>query len=74
MTFLSVIIEVIFMGIVFAAFIHWYNGLGDLSAAMDLSNFDIASQIANFAIFAIVFIAACSLMIKPPQVFKNLIR
>lgn len=74
MTFLSVIIEVIFMGIVFAAFIHWYNGLGDLSAAMDLSNFDIASQITNFAIFAIVFIAACSLMIKPPQVFKNLIR
>lgn len=74
MTFLSVIVEVVFMGIVYAAFINWYSGLGDLSSAMDLSNLDISSQITNFAIFAIVFIAACSLMIKPPQVFKNLIR
>ncbi|MDD6490224.1 MAG: hypothetical protein PUG48_10535 [Clostridia bacterium] len=74
MTFLSVIVEVIFMGIVYAAFINWYSGFGDLSSAMDLSNLDIGSQIEKFAIFTIVFIAACSLMIKPPQVFKNLIK
>lgn len=74
MTFLSVIVEVIFMGIVYAAFINWYSGFGDLSSAMDLSNLDIGSQIGKFAIFTIVFIAACSLMIKPPQVFKNLVK
>lgn len=74
MTFLSVIVEVIFMGIVYAAFINWYSGFGDLSSAMDLSNLDIGSQIGKFAIFSIVFIAACSLMIKPPQVFKNLVK
>lgn len=73
-TFLSVVIEVVFMGIVYAAFINWYAGFGDLSSSMDLSNLDIGQQIKNFAIFATVFIAACSLMIKPPQIFKNLVR
>ena len=73
-TFLSILIELVFMGIVYAAFVGWYNGFGDMSTHMDLSTFDISTQITNLAVFGIVFIAACHLMIKPPEIFKNLVR
>ena len=73
-TFLSILLELVFMGVVYAAFISWYNGLGDMSAHMDFSNFDFGTQISNLAIFGVVFMAACHLMIKPPEIFKNLVR
>lgn len=72
--FLSILVELVFMGVVYAAFISWYNGFGDMSASMDFSNFDFGTQITNLAIFGVVFIAACHLMIKPPEIFKNLVR
>ena len=72
-TFLSVVVEVIFMGIVYAAFVYWYTTVGDLSDHMNLSEFDVGEQVKNLIIFGTVFIAACRLMIKPPQVFKNLV-
>jgi len=73
-TFLGILVELVFMGVVYAAFISWYNGLGDMSAHMDFSNFDFGTQITNLAIFGVVFMAACHLMIKPPEIFKNLVR
>ena len=73
-TFLSILIELVFMGIVYAAFVSWYNSFGDMSSNMDFSNFDFGTQISNLAIFGVVFIAACHLMIKPPEIFKNLVR
>ena len=68
-----VVVEVIFMGIVYAAFVYWYTTVGDLSDHMNLSEFDVGEQVKNLIIFGTVFIAACRLMIKPPQVFKNLV-
>ncbi len=73
-TFLGILVELVFMGIVYAAFVSWYNGFGDMSASMDFSNFDFSTQITNLAIFGVVFISACHLMIKPPEIFKNLVR
>ena len=73
-TFLSILVELVFMGIVYAAFVSWYNGFGDMSSSIDFSNFDFSTQITNLAIFGVVFIAACHLMIKPPEIFKNLVR
>ena len=73
-TFLSILVELVFMGIVYAAFVSWYNGFGDMSSSMDFSNFDFSTQITNLAIFGVVFMAACHLMIKPPEIFKNLVR
>ena len=73
-TFLSILVELVFMGVVYSAFVSWYNGFGDMSSSMDFSNFDFGTQISNLAIFGVVFISACHLMIKPPEVFKNLIR
>ena len=72
--FLSILIELVFMGIVYAAFVSWYNSFGDMSSNMDFSNFDFGTQISNLAIFGVVFMAACHLMIKPPEIFKNLVR
>ena len=73
-TFLQILGELIFMGIVYAAFIMWYNTVGDLSLTTDISDMNIGGQVGNMITFAIVFIAACHLMVKPPEVFKNLIR
>ena len=73
-TFLGILVELVFMGIVYAAFVSWYNGFGDMSSSMDFSNFDFSTQITNLAIFGVVFMAACHLMIKPPEIFKNLVR
>ena len=73
-TFLGILVELVFMGIVYAAFVSWYNGFGDMSSSMDFSNFDFGTQITNLAIFGVVFMAACHLMIKPPEIFKNLVR
>ena len=75
-TFLSILIELVFMGIVYAAFISWYSVAfqNGISEQIDFSDFDFGTQISNLAIFGVVFIAACHLMIKPPEIFKNLVR
>lgn len=64
------------MGIVYAAFISWYSVAfqNGISEQIDFSDFDFGTQISNLAIFGVVFIAACHLMIKPPEIFKNLVR
>lgn len=73
-TFLQILGELIFMGIVYAAFIMWYNTVGNLSVKADISDMNIGGSIGNLLVFGIVFIAAAHLMIKPPEVFKNLIK
>ena len=73
-TFISVLAELIFMGIVYAAFINWYTSVGDLGINANITDFNILPQIGNMLTFSLVFIAACKLMIDPPQIFKNLIK
>ncbi len=75
MTFLSVVLEVVFMGImyyIYCSFIcQWSGGSGTIDISADFSR--LFSVESGFIQFLLISICAFMLMIKPPKILRNLV-
>ena len=72
-SFISVVAEILYMGIVYAAFMYYLHDW--TTVTIDLGNLtaDSSKVIFGYFGFGIAFIGACILMKKPPKILKNLV-